>query len=130
MTTRRRAFDASAEAIHPTRSWVRETLHDVGIADAELAELATSELVANAIQHGAEPRSVVVRSAGRRARIEVHDGSVELPPATPGDGRRWSGLAIVDAFIERWGVDRVGGGKCVWFLVDGGATPPPRRSPR
>lgn len=119
MTTRRLEVGSGNDAVRTARLWVRDVLREAGITDVELAELATSELVANAVQHGSAPRSVVVRSAGQRARVEVRDGSPELPPPAGSTGRPWSGLAIVDAFIERWGAERVGAGTCVWFLVDG-----------
>ncbi len=126
MTTRRLPVGDGVEEVAVVRRQVRDLLRDGGITETDLAELTTSELVANAIRHATGPRSVVVRCAGRLARVEVHDGSSELPPPADATGRTWSGLAIVDAFNEHWGIDPTPAGKCVWFQVDG--RPDPRRS--
>ncbi len=83
--------------------------------------LAAAELLANASQHGAPPITVRVSGTGVRLRIEVGDSS-PLPPlrathsATTMTGR---GIALVDALVARWGVDRAAdGGKVVWAEFD------------
>ncbi|MFJ5558303.1 SpoIIE family protein phosphatase [Streptomyces sp. NPDC093250] len=90
-------------------------LHDLGV-------LATSELVANALQHGTPPMRLRLRRTDRRLIIEVTDGDDHLPRrrrAEPGDeaGR---GIAIVATIASGWGSRRTpGGGKAVWceFLL-------------
>ncbi|WP_426569218.1 ATP-binding SpoIIE family protein phosphatase [Streptomyces canus] len=85
-------------------------LHDLGV-------LATSELVANSLQHGTPPMRLRLRRTDRRLIIEVTDGDDHLPRrrrAEPGDesGR---GIAIVATIASHWGSRRTpGGGKAVW----------------
>jgi anti-sigma regulatory factor (Ser/Thr protein kinase)/PAS domain-containing protein len=93
-------------------------LHDTGV-------LATSELVANSLQHGTPPMRLRLRRTDRRLIIEVTDGDDHLPRrrrADPGDesGR---GIAIVATIASSWGSRRTqGGGKAVWceFLLPKG----------
>ncbi|MFE9453149.1 SpoIIE family protein phosphatase [Streptomyces sp. NPDC006739] len=93
-------------------------LHDLGV-------LATSELVANSLQHGIPPMRLRLRRTDRRLTIEVTDGDDHLPRrrrAEPGDesGR---GIAIVATIASNWGSRRTpGGGKAVWceFLLPRG----------
>ncbi|MEU1465809.1 SpoIIE family protein phosphatase [Streptomyces sp. NPDC005727] len=90
-------------------------LHDLGV-------LATSELVANSLQHGTPPMRLRLRRTDRRLIIEVTDGDDHLPrrrQAEPADesGR---GIAIVATIASAWGSRRTpGGGKAVWceFLL-------------
>ncbi|MER6443202.1 MULTISPECIES: SpoIIE family protein phosphatase [unclassified Streptomyces] len=85
-------------------------LHDLGV-------LATSELVANSLQHGTPPMRLRLRRTDRRLIIEVTDGDDHLPRrrrAEPADeaGR---GIAIVATIASGWGSRRTpGGGKAVW----------------
>ncbi|GAA1433154.1 SpoIIE family protein phosphatase [Streptomyces thermospinosisporus] len=92
-------------------SWRFPTeLHDLGV-------LATSELVANSLQHGTPPMRLRLRRTDRRLIIEVTDGDDHLPRrrrAEPGDesGR---GISIVATIASNWGSRRTpGGGKAVW----------------
>ncbi|MGV9289727.1 ATP-binding SpoIIE family protein phosphatase [Streptomyces sp. NPDC003719] len=103
---RARAFASGVLA-----SWRFPTdLHDLGV-------LATSELVANSLQHGTPPMRLRLRRTDRRLIIEVTDGDDHLPRrrrAEPGDesGR---GIAIVATIASNWGSRRTpGGGKSVW----------------
>jgi anti-sigma regulatory factor (Ser/Thr protein kinase) len=88
------------------------------------AELLTSELVTNAVVHGAPPVTLAVEcdtSSGMRVRVT--DGSPRAPlprAARPADvdGR---GMALVDLLSAAWGAEPTEHGKEVWFLL--------RRSP-
>lgn len=83
----------------------------------DLGVLATSELVANSLQHGTPPMRLRLRRTDRRLIIEVTDGDDHLPlrrHAEPADeaGR---GISIVATIASSWGSRRTpGGGKAVW----------------
>jgi anti-sigma regulatory factor (Ser/Thr protein kinase) len=97
---------------------------------AYAVELVTSELVSNAVNHGADRRqtgwsvadaielSLHLTPCG--IRVEVSDGS-EAPPMVL-DNDTWAesgrGLQIVTTLSQRWGYSaRRDGGKEVWALV-------------
>ncbi|MFB6667268.1 ATP-binding SpoIIE family protein phosphatase [Streptomyces parvus] len=83
----------------------------------DLGVLATSELVANSLQHGTPPMRLGLRRTDRRLIIEVTDGDDHLPrrrQAEPADeaGR---GISIIASITTSWGSRRTpGGGKAVW----------------
>lgn len=83
----------------------------------ESVALLVSEVATNALVHGSGEVRVQVRAHGSRLRVEVADDSPGLPrPREAGlleEGGR--GLALVDSLADDWGVQRVGGGKVVWF---------------
>lgn len=76
--------------------------------------LVVSELVTNALLHGAgEP---VLRMSGGRwhVRIEVADSSAEPPrPREPGPADGW-GMHVVGKLSTGWGTSYREGGKVVW----------------
>ena len=81
-------------------------------------EVLTSEVVANAVTHARTEVTVQVQATNGRARVEVHDGSADMPELqVPGASLRTGrGLAIVDALADDWGCRRIDGdGKVVWF---------------
>ncbi|MBC3990300.1 SpoIIE family protein phosphatase [Streptomyces sp. AC563] len=103
---RARAFASGVLA-----SWRFPTeLRDLGV-------LATSELVANSLQHGTPPMRLRLRRTDRRLIIEVTDGDDHLPRrrrAEPADeaGR---GISIIATIASSWGSRRTpDGGKAVW----------------
>ncbi|RPK94472.1 SpoIIE family protein phosphatase [Streptomyces sp. ADI98-10] len=83
----------------------------------DLGVLATSELVANSLQHGTPPMRLGLRRTDRRLIIEVTDGDDHLPrrrQTEPADeaGR---GISIIASIATSWGSRRTpGGGKAVW----------------
>ncbi|MGW0645753.1 MULTISPECIES: ATP-binding SpoIIE family protein phosphatase [Streptomyces] len=83
----------------------------------DLGVLATSELVANSLQHGTPPMRLGLRRTDRRLIVEVTDGDDHLPrrrQAEPADeaGR---GISIIASIATSWGSRRTpGGGKAVW----------------
>jgi anti-sigma regulatory factor (Ser/Thr protein kinase) len=88
--------------------------------DVGTVELATSEVVTNALVYGASDVAVTVRVDGDTVRVEVADDSPRLPVVrhvTP-DTTSGRGLDIVEAVTERWGVEDIpDDGKVVWFTV-------------
>ena len=107
------------------RRWVVGLCHDIARSDIlECAELGVSELVTNALLHAEPPLSVRVRGTHEHPRVEVRDGSLDLPqmptdgPADEDDllltfGR---GLSIVARCSAAWGVELERDGKIVWFV--------------
>ena len=102
------------------RRVVHEVLHDVSEETLEIAELLTSELVTNALMHGAGDRSLVVEVDKSSIRVEVHDDdpTVDLRPlGVERDRPHGRGLFIVDALASSWGVQPRRKGKAVWFQL-------------
>ncbi|MGW1278087.1 ATP-binding SpoIIE family protein phosphatase [Streptomyces tsukubensis] len=85
-------------------------LHDLGV-------LATSELVANSLQHGTPPMKLRLRRTDRRLIIEVTDGDDHLPRRRRAEteDETGRGISIIAAIASNWGSRRTpGGGKAVW----------------
>ncbi|MFD3556548.1 ATP-binding protein [Streptomyces goshikiensis] len=81
------------------------------------AQLITSELFTNAIQHTRTGRvGVSVTRHPDRVRIVVTDTSRAIPvPADPDpDAEAGRGLRLIDQLATRWGSDRLATGKRVW----------------
>ena len=116
-------LDPAPEAVKEARAWVRRVLDRLDRDDiVDTAELCVSELVTNAILHGAPPISVRVRGTRDHPRVEVRDASSEPPEVnlemTDEDhllatfGR---GLCLVALHSQAWGAELVPEGKVVWF---------------
>lgn len=118
-TTRLRAHASSARA---ARRFLREVLESWRCDEAlEAVLLAANEVVTNAIIHAHSEVELVVRLRSRVIRIEVVDGETRLPAPrdAPDDSLGGRGLKVLDVVASRWGVDRLPGGKRVWFEVPG-----------
>jgi signal transduction histidine kinase len=112
--------------VRHARNQARKTLFDWGLGEhAELAALIVSELVTNAIRHGAGPIRVRVSRACGDLRVEVHDHGAGRPvwrqPADDDESGR--GLALLDALIGLHGgrrevtSDAAGPGKTVYVVI-------------
>jgi anti-sigma regulatory factor (Ser/Thr protein kinase) len=120
-----REFPCKPSSVTAARRFVRELLSEQPRETSELAELMSSELATNCVQHARTAFEISV-SVGREIRVEVRDSGAGAPrqlspaPAQP-SGR---GLLIVDATAERWGVVDQPNGKTVWFTL-----PVPEKEP-
>lgn len=89
--------------------------------DSDTMALLVSEVATNALIYGTGHVRVRVLPSGQRLRVEVMDDSAVLPvrseAAADAEGGR--GLGLVDALAAAWGVEPHGGGKTVWFELDG-----------
>jgi anti-sigma regulatory factor (Ser/Thr protein kinase) len=87
---------------------------------ADEASIIASELASNAIRHARSPFEVGLVQYFGNLRIEVSDGSRVQPSFVGGrSGRSGSGrgLAMVDALVDRWGVEQRSDGKNVWAEI-------------
>lgn len=116
------ALDPGPGCIRQARTWTATSLRALDREDLiEAAELGVAELVGNALLHAHAPIRLRMRGTREHPRIEVTDGSTQLPVpyrATIEDdllttvGR---GLGIVSMVATAWGAESVRGGKVVWF---------------
>jgi anti-sigma regulatory factor (Ser/Thr protein kinase) len=108
-------------SVRAARQAVRDAVRGI-VGEDTLADLllATSELVTNAVEHGAPPIALLVEGDEHRVRVEVRDGSPLRP--RPGSPRaadvRGRGIQIVEQLAHRWGVDEHVDGKSVWLELD------------
>ena len=117
---------ASLASAGEARAAVRRTLAGWGLDSLSAeAELLTSELVANAAEHGdGKPIRIALRRefgpGGRRGLVcQVTDSSPVLPrqrEAGP-ESERGRGLAIVAALARTSGVTAGPAGKTAWFTL-------------
>jgi len=119
---RRQTFPSTPASAGEARRFLDTVLTDAGLEELTYtATMLVSELVANAVLHTGTAIEVVVRSEADRVRVEVHDGSPQMPirkyySHMSGTGR---GLMLVERMASLWGAERTGvGGKVVWFELD------------
>jgi anti-sigma regulatory factor (Ser/Thr protein kinase) len=110
----------TARSVPTARRIVGELLTSWGAPhDQQDAELMTTELVANVIDHaGGESVLVLeVSLSGTWLRISVADGSAIRPVvrALDHEAPRGRGMQMVEAIADRWGADDHHGGKRVWL---------------
>lgn len=117
----RMSLTVGEHSVRHIRSVVRSLVVDWELADlADTLELGVSELVTNVVRHVPDRRcSLLVARLTAGVRVEVTDGSAELPRRTAellSDAESGRGLALLDAMVDKWGVSPApGGGKTVWF---------------
>lgn len=119
-----RQVEHGSWAIGPGRRWVDDVLEscDVSPSVRRIAMLLTSEVLTNAVQHGAAPVEAELEVGHRVLRVAVRDGSATLPrlrtPRPDETGGR--GVQFLERCASRWGVDALDDapGKTVWFELD------------
>lgn len=116
-------FPALPVHVRMARNWLEAWIAERGPGEeaAYRAALAFSELVTNAVLHGAGP--VIVRALVEPGRIEceVTDGARDLPVVLEAgeDDEHHRGLSLVEALTTSWQVRRrPEGGKTVTFVVE------------
>jgi anti-sigma regulatory factor (Ser/Thr protein kinase) len=92
--------------------------HNASVLDE--AVLLMSELVTNAMRHGAPPITTEVAcNATSGMQVRVSDGNPEAPTARDAgpDDQSGRGVHLVDMISDAWGVDPTPNGKTVWFRL-------------
>ncbi len=118
----RLALEHVASAPARARAGLEAPLRRMGLAGDVRDDvcLIASELIANGVLHGAPDLELVLVAAGWRLRIEVSDGSAELPRLREYgvDAQSGRGLAVVAATSQAWGAEPTRDGKVVWAELD------------
>lgn len=105
------------EAAGIARAYVADLVAAHGLPHlADEATLLTSELVTNALCHGAGKPELALELRGFVLRIEVFDTGPGVPsPGTPDpDSTSGRGLCLVQLLATRWGFTRSPDGKSTW----------------
>jgi anti-sigma regulatory factor (Ser/Thr protein kinase) len=117
------SLPARPDSVRRARRFVADAAGRAGFEPGviDLAAVAASELVTNAVVHGRGPISIRTVLDPASLRVEVQDTASDLPHRVDADQARdgGRGLAIVDAFSREWGCTVVRGasGKSVWFTI-------------
>lgn len=102
------------------RAFVAQVCSQWGLSRAvRMAELLTSELVANAVVHARRGLAVTVRRYGRGVELSVRDDGAGHVPTDLQPDPRGFGLQLVDAMSDAWGTVPTGTGKVVWTRLQG-----------
>ena len=120
------ALPSISESVPIARLRVRAALGFHGLGEyADDAEIITSELVTNAVQHvcdnGTETIGVTLTHAWSPAAVTVavSDSSPEGPVKrdTPTGSEQGRGLQIVEALSAHWGWHQQDGGKAIFAVL-------------
>ena len=109
-------------AVREARRYVQAGL--IGVLPEDQLDdliLVVSEVVTNAVVHGAPAGSLGMFVSDDWVRIEVSDATSQTPvPGTAHHGsQRGRGMALLGALSDRWGVvSDPEDGKIVWFEMD------------
>lgn len=105
-----------------------------GLADLrDTATLLVSELVTNAIMHGAGEVTLSVACTPQELTIGVSDESSAAPEVDrdpPPDRPGGRGLFLVESLATNWSYVMFPGGKLVWFCLNGSETGNSAEAPR
>jgi anti-sigma regulatory factor (Ser/Thr protein kinase) len=120
--------DLAAAAV--ARSVVEDAIRAWRVSvDSDVAILLTSELVTNAVTHGAPAAGtfvlLTIACDTVYLRVDVHDGSGDLPvldtgliDEAPAEAETGRGLLLVTSLSAEWGFYRTPAGKAVYFTLE------------
>ena len=119
-----RTLDAQPTAVSEARSWIAAVTR--GLLDPDQAQslrLIVSELVTNALRHGAEGERIdlAVTPKPEFLCVQVTDdgpGLAPRPRALEPEEEGGFGLFFVEQLARRWGVTRENRRTRVWFELD------------
>jgi anti-sigma regulatory factor (Ser/Thr protein kinase) len=114
------ALESTVRAPSDARRFATEILQRWGVGPKVTDDLVlmTSELVTNAVDHGAPPVALHLASTSSEVLLEVEDGGSRLPrlmhpgPTEP----RGRGVSLVSSVATSWGTRRTSEGKVVWCV--------------
>jgi anti-sigma regulatory factor (Ser/Thr protein kinase) len=115
------SFAADPVGAADARRFTRGCCTEWGIDDVlDTATLLVSEVVTNAVLHGASTVELTLRAGPGSLRVEVRDDNEALPvrkrySQTAATGR---GLVLLEALSSAWGAEPESAGKVVWFDLD------------
>jgi len=118
---RRVRLDRQPIAAGLARGHVRSALSSWRVpVDLDVAVLLTSDVVTNAILHGAGPSvTVAIRCSRGRLRVDVYDSarSLPVPAETPDENGAGPELVLVARLADDWGAFRTPAGRGVYFTL-------------
>jgi len=118
---RRVRLDRHPVAAGQARGHVRAALSSWQVpVDTDVAVLLTSDVVTNAILHGAGPSvTVAIRCSRGQLRVDVYDSarSLPVPAETPDEDGAGPELVLVTQLADDWGVFRTPAGRGVYFAL-------------
>ena len=90
--------------------------HDLPLDDAMLL---VSEATTNAVLHGGPPIVLAIDCGITTAEISVRDGSFGRPALSwpELEDEHGRGLMLIKMLSDAWGIDRIGPGKELWFVL-------------
>jgi anti-sigma regulatory factor (Ser/Thr protein kinase) len=120
----------AAEALVPNRpdstpaarAFLARLLNGWGLPESVIddASLLTTELVSNAVRHGAGTVTLRVEVEDGVVQVRVHDDAAALPHVNNADPSSLGGrgLFIVECVADEWGTEADEPGKTVWFRLE------------
>ncbi|WP_369052335.1 ATP-binding protein [Kineococcus terrestris] len=103
----RLSLDAHLSSPALARHWVCERCPAEHLPEARrwIAELLTSELVSNALEHGQGPVTLTMTHDAEGIVVGISDGTTSIPALRPQSPTATSGrgIALVDALATAWG---------------------------
>jgi anti-sigma regulatory factor (Ser/Thr protein kinase) len=116
--------DISSPAV--ARRQMRQFAAEHDVEDPSLLLLVVSELVTNAVVHGAEPIEMCASVEGGTVRVEVFDSDPDISTvvapsrASRSNGQQIGGrgLEIIDTVTRSWGAIPNDTGKIVWAELE------------
>jgi anti-sigma regulatory factor (Ser/Thr protein kinase) len=113
-----RKFRAVPESVPAARRFVRNALRDQSRELIQAAELMTSELATNCVQHARTDFELSVRTQDQ-VRVELRDTNQRRPTlqSPKPEDQSGRGLRIVEALSDAWGIVTSPSGKTVWFAL-------------
>jgi anti-sigma regulatory factor (Ser/Thr protein kinase) len=111
-------FVPHPSSLTAVRRFVAQTAQSWGV-DVFPIVLLSDELATNVVDHAHTDFDVRLELHNDAVRVEVLDDSPTMPCQKAPDinAERGRGLLLIDQLSQRWGAERRGAGKAVWFTL-------------